>query len=218
MKRCANLVISVVMVSASLTSVAIADDLNVPPWWQLPGSLYVEWDEVSPGQGDLATGPLNIGDPATPYPISDADLGAGPGQPALEIVPGPDGIDYRFFLPNYVDRLPIKNMRIQVTYSGLEPSIVSIVGSDPDSPVAVVGPKNHVVGIPDNPLATGYYYEDWDLFPNPDWEVVHLLVPTATRINQVVIDSISIPEPSAMALAFCGLVGAAIAGRRRRSG
>jgi hypothetical protein len=54
------------------------------------------------------------------------------------------------------------------------------------------------------------------MFPNPSWEQFDLLVGGDGRIGQVVIDTISIPEPSTVILAAIGLVGLAAFGWRRR--
>ncbi|MCZ6680904.1 MAG: PEP-CTERM sorting domain-containing protein [Candidatus Poribacteria bacterium] len=106
-------------------------------------------------------------------------------------------------------------MRIQVTFSGAAPTIDDIVAFDPLGAITV-GPLNHVLDIPANPFATGYFYEDWLIFPNPDWEFVEIFVPTNTLLHQVVIDSYSTPEPSTLILFGISALGVVVYGWRRR--
>ena len=57
--------------------------------------------------------------------------------------------------------------------------------------------------------------EAWEMFPNPDWEVVKIFVPSAFELESIQIATQSIPEPATAALLLAGLFGLGLAGRRR---
>jgi hypothetical protein len=54
------------------------------------------------------------------------------------------------------------------------------------------------------------------MFPNPPWEDFRLLVFGGGEIDQIVVDTISIPEPSSVVLCGIGLLSVAMIARRRR--
>jgi hypothetical protein len=134
-------------------------------------------------------------------------------------IPGA-GIVYEFVIPNFYDPLPKKT--IDITMQGLNPcasgaelpSVLDIIGSD--SPYGSPGASVPVFGSlvsrdPQSELVT----EAWEMFPNPDWEVVKIFVPTAFELESIRIETQSIPEPTTAALMAAGLLGLALAGRRQ---
>ncbi len=58
--------------------------------------------------------------------------------------------------------------------------------------------------------------EQWEIRPNPDNEFFDITIPPDTVLSQVVVDTISVPEPSSAILAALGLIGLAAWGWRRR--
>jgi hypothetical protein len=58
--------------------------------------------------------------------------------------------------------------------------------------------------------------EAWEMFPNPDWEVVKIFAPLAFELQSITIETQSIPEPGTAALLLVGLFGLGLAGRCRR--
>jgi len=188
-----------------------ADDIYPPDYEGQVNSAVAFWED--PGSGLQLDGFDFV--PGI-YPLSQHDLfGGGPGQPALDIDSlGTYGDIYSFFMPNFVDPLPLKLMRVQVTYFGLvAPIIGKIVAYDPTGPVQTEK-LEHVV---DAALTDGalYYYEDWQLWPNPDWEIVQIFVPGGSTLHQVVIDTISTPLPPAIWLLGTALMGLMVIARRR---
>jgi len=187
-----------------------ADDVNPPPYDGQVNSVGAFWQDSGAG---LQLG--GFGFVPGIYPLSQKDLfGGGAGQPALDIDPvGPYGDIYSFFIPNFVDSLPLKLMRIQVTYFGTEPILSGIIASDSGGPVQTAE-LDHVI---DAALTGGalYYYEDWQLWPNPDWEIVQIFVPGGSTLHQVVIDTISTPLPPAVWLLGTALAGLMVVARRR---
>ena len=65
-----------------------------------------------------------------------------------------------------------------------------------------------------------HFYSDIWMEPNPDWEQIVVTVPLGTVIVEVVVDSVSSPEPATLSLlAFGGLaIGGWTLIRRRRRG
>ena len=134
-------------------------------------------------------------------------------------IPGA-GILYEFVIPNFYDPLPEKT--IDITMVGSNPcatgtnlpSVLDIIGSD--SPYGSPGTSVPVYASlvsrdPQRELVT----EAWEMFPNPDWEVVKIFVPSAFELVSIQIATQSIPEPGTAALLVAGLFGLGLAGRRR---
>lgn len=131
------------------------------------------------------------------------------------------GTLYEFVIPNFFDPLPKKIIFIQMTGSNLGaigaelPYVLDIIGSD--SPYPDGGPSVPVLAsYIDGTSGSGSVIEAWEMFPNPDWEVVKLFAPTAFELDSIVIATQSIPEPGTVALMAAGLLGLGMAGRRRR--
>jgi hypothetical protein len=121
-------------------------------------------------------------------------------------------------IPNWIDFEPLKLMLVQVTFVGSPtnpPYIVGVGGVD-NLPVPVVAYPEPPVIHP-IPLRIGVYglAQRFRLYPNPDWEEMIVVVPDGVVIDQIVVDTISIPEPASLAMLALG--GLAILSRRFRS-
>lgn len=216
---------------------AFADDLNPPPWTRSGAanrSTSAEWDFTgSPTAGlpnpllpDGNTVPLIKGDFAAaldaafpagaPHPSGFANSSltfTGTGFINNDEVTHP----ISFNVPNWIDQEPFKFLRLQVTYTGPAPltEVFGFLGVPGDSALVTEAASNPVFGTAGNSL---YFYQDWELRPNPDWEQLVLNVPPGTFIDQVVIDTISTPEPSTIALGLIGLLALGRVARRRHVG
>jgi hypothetical protein len=108
----------------------------------------------------------------------------------------PDGGAIHFRVDNIIDLRPIKRIRMQVTHTplmgfGLDPLPAFNFGATGSVP----GPVTGTFPAPTHTLIT------WEMRPNPPWEDFRLLVFGTGEIDQVLIDTISIPEPMTIVLA-----------------
>lgn len=148
---------------------------------------------------------------------------------------GTSGGMIELYVPNWIDNEPFKLIQVQMTYIGVPgmpqgspgsyPYIYDAYGfwmDDPDT------------GLPRNSeqLSSLYWEQQfpvslidgiwqhvqrWRIEPNPDWEFIYIHLPSDVALFQIVVDTISVPEPSAGLLAIVGAACAALAMRRRRA-
>ena len=198
---------------------ANAHDLQPPDYRGDPLSAYFHW---------LPANPDVPGSGVLPFPeywwVDDND----PDTFFLEhIVPqlttesGTNGQYLTLELPNFFDELPLKLMRVQLTWTGSSltpPTIADILGFS--------GPTGVSSGQVDysSPISPytqpdgGYQYHDLSIRPNPDWEMLTIHVPQGVVIDQIVVDTIStIPEPSSLVLVVLGAAAGFVALSRRRT-
>ena len=129
-------------------------------------------------------------------------------------------LDFR--LLNFVDDFLLKDIRIQIHHGDSDPvPYVQLVSwseyNQTTGQIINSGTveKNHGRRDGGSQQVNGLWetWEDWRIFPNPDYEGVTLAVPAGTFVYQVVIDTISVPEPSTLLLSFAAIC---IPFRRRR--
>jgi len=188
----------------TLTSVAFADDLLPAPWRTTP-----------PGQPPTTLQAWQFSAPTNPSPPDVVFNSFGnplatvhyttPFTPWLPEDHGHFGVWYvedwiSFELPNQPDPNLQKLLWVQVTFS-------SVGGQDPlfftNPPLASVEIVRRV------PLDQYYWHGTYliKIQPNPPMETLYIAPrECAINIDQVVIDTICIPEPGTLALlAVCGL-------------
>lgn len=131
------------------------------------------------------------------------------------------GTVYEFVIPNFYDPLPMKKIEISMLgsnggASGFElPSVLDIIGADSDfanggAALPVLG--SYVSGTISSTLVTEY----WEMFPNPDFEIVKLYVPVEFELQRISIatQSTVVPVPAALWLFGSGVL--ALVGMARR--
>ena len=185
--------------------VTLGDDLNPPDYRGDPLSVHAHWN-VIPGTPFLELTDFSWQD--------DADPGTTlhPLRPPDPVEPTGDK-DYQFDLPNWIDEMPVKYMRLQLTWMFIpdEPTI-DISGVDGIDPV----PGNIVFTSPVENVAPETYYQYYDIefYPNPDVERWTVFLPDSAELVQTVADTVStIPEPAT--LSVLGL-GSLVLLRRRK--
>ena len=224
--------IATVVVALFCSHIAMGDDLLPPSWPRLGEqnlSTSAEWEFLTGASGpgaepdgdelDLIVGNggggpyVQAGDGMT----WEFEVGAGQGDPWADgrsgsWVAGPAGGTLEFCVPNWIDVEPLKLIHVQIAFDSPagtgHPMVSNVWGFDP-----TVG---NVTGTQDQGVSTGphFRYEDWRIVPNPDWEYVILDVPPHAVIDQVVIDTISLPEPATLSLLTLGAL--AVMRRKRK--
>ena len=198
-----SMVIALVLTAAFVT-LALADDFMSPDWRGDPLTVMVEWDFVN----DFNPDPYNIlpdqlvtvgdggihelGTAFTHAHASDTVIWGDDGAAHTAELPGQ--ID--FFLVNWIDEYEFKHIWIQLTFSGLGvPFVSGVVGPNPDTndwTDPTYGQLVYPIEVDPN-----HRLEYWLLIPNPDREHVYVDLPPFTTLEQIVIDTISTPEPVA---------------------
>lgn len=126
-----------------------------------------------------------------------------------------------FNIPNWIDFEPIKYLQVQALYYhpadqqiGSTTPVMSVSGQKNNNGVIVDFKGSFDYEFLPDTLDKHYRFAYYDLQPNPDWESVVIAVKPGYTIGQVVIDTISTPEPAtASLLLIAGAVGLL---RRRR--
>lgn len=142
----------------------------------------------------------------------------GDGDGGLTPAPGVPGASFGCKIPNFIDNLSSKRLRVQISYLGSGPSIALPPGIESVEgwygPLGSAGPSFGVPEGPMNSFDSNHVWQDWIIIPNPAWELAAIYVPPGTIVDEIIIDAISIPTPGALVvLALASLVPA----RRRRA-
>lgn len=222
--RIPSLVALLCFVAAPL--VAQADDLNPPPWRNDPLTTphsYLAKFEVENYPGGLVGPDIEMIGPSSPYQLD-------PTRPTLEEVGNQGPLEYQVILPNFIDPLPIKRVRVQFSWYPGDPDPTTNPSFPGNATVQNISPMDSTgaatfakvyespIDIFPDPLDPqrniAYKYEDYHIWPNPDWEIFDVAYFDGDP-RWLIIDTISIPEPSTILLVG-GLVGLAFVVRRRR--
>lgn len=179
-------------------SIARSDDLKPPSYRKTPLSVNAQWN-LHPGTVDLdLTGWSSVDD-------TDPTTYLYPNfTPTAQIQP--NGGIYQLQLPNWVDNMPVKDMRLQLAWVGSNQVPFNIFSQGLDG-VNLINAT--ITGI--SPLITtpaGFYqYVDFQFLPNPDFERINLQLPTGNYLTQIVVDTVSTPEPATIGLLGLGALG-----------
>ena len=193
-----------------------AEDLTDPPWTRgSEGTTYQQWEfgdaslnpppDYASDPYPLEPGPaMTIPDdwPDAAYLPSHLDMA---GVWMLESKDSPLG-EIRVTIQNYDEENPFKYIWMQITYAAEEAA----------PPLVLTNPGWTQMVVSDPTPMGDHWYVTYDitLEPNPPSEII-LIQPNActTYIDEIVIDTICIPEP--VTVCFLGL-GALVLLRKRR--
>jgi len=171
---------------------------------------------------DAVTGELTFDwDQNSPYDITGTEVflfSDDITSPRGRIV----GTVYEFVIPNFYDPLPMKT--VEITMAGANgrarefnrPFVLDIIGADSDyddggPALPVFG--SFVSGTSSPTLVTEY----WQMFPNPDFELVKIYVPARFDLQSIMIatQSTVVPVPAGLWLFGSGMLGLVAVARRK---
>jgi hypothetical protein len=206
MRNHVQLIAMAAVLAFSATSV-LGDDLNPPSYRGGPLSVFSEW-QLLPGTVILNQTQYNTvgGGPwiLSPVPVS------------TQVLPDPTGA-YDFQLPNWKDNMPIKYMRVQLSWDNGPAGPVNVFSQAIWANTSINGNITFASTPTLNASGNGWYqYFDLTFQPNPEWERVHVQLPAGSLMTQAVIDTIStVPEPATVAILGFGAL--ALRGKRRNA-
>jgi hypothetical protein len=185
-------------------NIALADDLNPPPWRNGPGTTFGMWE--------FSTN--------NPNPLPD--LGNYPwGPPSTTVTPGlfqnwmpewqgrfgvwPLSGEIVTTIPNQPLLLPFKDIWIQLTWARQAPNTWPAVSETRFGVASSL--------VQELPLPGGWFHSTYliHLEPNPDWE--RILITGSVNVDEMVIDTRCFPEPTTLCLLAAGAM--ALLHRRR---
>lgn len=203
---CVMLAVSLPFTTGSVeaATITIADsNSTITTFNAITGALTFDWDQNS--QYDI-TG-------------TDVTLNA---DDITTFGPRVVGTVYEFVIPNFYDPLPMKKIEIEMAgansgANGLAlPSVFDIIGADSDYTNG--GPAQPVFGsFVSGTINPTLVTESWEMFPNPDFEIVKIYVPVEFELQSILIatQSTVVPVPASAWLFGSGMLGLVVIARRK---
>lgn len=212
--RSMSVTLALLLVVSGYTA-AVADDIYPPAWRGQPGSTMQEWlfsNSIPDPIADINNNPY--GNPiAHPRP--------GTGQEWVDEWGGRQGIwplsgTILFDIPNTPVPNPYKEIWVQITWAkqvtSSTPGVVAFLPGGPDIASTLV---REIPLAPTGALSPSdmWYHSTYKIRiePNPAFE--HVYITGTLLVDQVVIDTICVPEPAT--LAMLGLGGLVMIRRRK---
>lgn len=205
----------VVCVSLGATC-AYGDDLYPPPWRGLPGTTYQLWTFPNSAPAPLPDVAYNQ------YGVPSAQVWPGTGQVWWDVWGGRQGVwplsgAIELYIPNRPFEGAYKDIWIQLTWAKQAFASVPILSTMPQGSVELlrqvdIGPTNEPP-----PAGANWWHSTYNIriYPNPSFETIR--IDGTIMVDQIVVDTICIPEPGSLAAMLTGLAGViGFASRKRR--
>jgi hypothetical protein len=219
MNKMQVLMICLISVTALLAGEARADDFAPPTEWSRgdPLSTATEWEFLTDANSHTIADGNTVATVEGEFGPATVSIYGSPGNEPVWSIGDGDGkwtasinapMGMNFEIGNWEDLEPVKYLRIQVTYGGSPPSISSISALHQTGAPVVITPTGTTS------FSTTHILFEYEMNPNPFFEVFTLQTPAGSSIDQVVVDTISTPEPAT--LTVLGLGALAVLKRRRR--
>ena len=195
----------ILICSLAVAGSALADDLNPPPWQRgMDGTTWAAWEFSTPDPKPMPDAGY------LPYGPPDTTVWTGVGQQWWDSWEGRQGVwplsgAMEMLLFNRPEPLPYKDIQIQITWMPQVPRAEPVVTE------LMWGGTGEL--IDEIPLSSDWTHSTYmiHLEPNPDMETVW--IEGSIMVDEVVIDTICIPEPMTLSLLA---LGALALGRKRR--
>lgn len=192
---------------------ALADDLYPPSWRGQDGTTFAQWEFLT----DDPNAPADL--ESNPY--GDAMLTAQTGQQQYWEAQwgGRDGVwplsgVIEVYIPNRPEPLPYKDIWVQITWAQQATGTMPLVWEKDSGITATLEnevPLENTLEPP--PAGATWMHSTYSIHiePNPDFETVR--IDGAIMVDELVIDTICAPEPTALALLALGSL--VVVNRRR---
>jgi hypothetical protein len=186
-------------------SASILNDVQPPPWRGEPGTTSQYWHFNQPDRGPIA--PDGVPDEGQPWlPSTQIVAESQAHWVDSDPVSGRYGIwslgpsaDLRVTVDNYQQPNPVKLIWVQVVWQDIPglPATGPVLGD-------FVPPGTNPIAVGPVDLEYGWFETTyrWEIYPNPPDEI--FTIGGNINVDQVIIDTWCIPEPSALLLAMIG--------------
>ncbi len=211
MRLLSSILVALVATAAVLPSAVWADDLNPPPWRGQPRTTFQEWRF-------LTNDPLPPPDLVNnPYGMPGAHAWPGLGQDWWPVWGGRPGVwplsgTIEFYVPNAPPN-DYKDIWIQITWAKQAFMSEPILSTNPGGTIQLVQQLNIGPTGEPPPAGANWWHSTYNIriYPNPTFETIR--IDGTIMVDQVVIDTICVPEPATFGLLALG----ALVLRRRRA-
>ena len=202
-----------VILTLSAISTSVADDLYPPPWRGEEGTTYARWEFLTDDNYPPPDDEFN------PYGPAQMEVWPGMGQEWWPEWGGRIGVwpmsgVARAVIPNRPEPFPYKDIWVQVTWAAQVPNGFPLVWEEDSGTQSSILNEIQLEPTNEPPPAGEFWYHTTYLIhlePNPPFETVRL--DGSVMVDEIVIDTICIPEPTTIAL-VCLVAGLALLRRR----